>query len=294
MSAPVGLTNYFKTALLNRWNLLAVSGGLCFALLSGFPEVLLPLLLAAEIGYVAFRGAHPKFQAYVDAQEAARQRKAGSETSAQTLQKIMQVLPKPSLTRFEQLRTRCLDLRQIARELKQSDGADPRDTFDSFQIAGLDKLLWIFLRLLYTQFALAKFLEKTSVERIQTDIHEMENRLAQVPVDAAAPHTQKIRRTLEDNLQTCKDRLANFQKAQENHELVGLEIDRLENKIRTLAELAVNRQEPDFITGQVDQVAGSMLETEKTMNELQFATDLGPLDEEVPELVAAKQVHYII
>ena len=64
-----------------------------------------------------------------------------------------------------------------------------------------------------------------------------------------------------------------------------LEIDRLENKIKSLAELAVNRQEPDFISGQVDQVAGSMLETEKTMNELQFATGLAPLDEEVPELV---------
>ena len=71
------------------------------------------------------------------------------------------------------------------------------------------------------------------------------------------------------------------------------EIERLENKIRTLAELAVNRQEPDFISGQVDQVAGSMLETEKTMNELQFATGLAPLDEEIPELVFPKQINNI-
>src|SRR6185436_15441021 len=56
MSAPVSLTKYFKTALLNRWNLLATFGGLGVALLSGFPEVLLPLVLAAEIAYVAFRG----------------------------------------------------------------------------------------------------------------------------------------------------------------------------------------------------------------------------------------------
>jgi hypothetical protein len=38
--------------------------------------------------------------------------------------------------------------------------------------------------------------------------------------------------------------------------------------------MAVNRQEPDFISGQVDQVASSMLETERTMNELRFATGL--------------------
>lgn len=290
---PVGLTKYFKTAFLNRWNLLAISGGCGLALLSGFPGVLLPLFLAAEIGYLALLGSHPKFQAYIDAQEAARQRKAGSLTAAQTLQQIMQILPKQSLARFEQLRARCLELRQIASDLKQSDRADPQDTFDSFQLAGLDKLLWIFLRLLFTQYSLAKFLEKTSFEQIQADIQETEHRLSQASADDASPHIQKIRRTLEDNLQTCKDRLANYQKAQDNHELVGLEIDRLENKIRTLAELAVNRQEPDFISGQVDQVAGSMLETEKTMNELQFATGLGPLDEDIPELVAGKQVHYI-
>ena len=35
----------------------------------------------------------------------------------------------------------------------------------------------------------------------------------------------------------------------------------------------------------MDQVAASMMETEKTMNELQFATGLAPLDEEIPELV---------
>ena len=94
-----------------------------------------------------------------------------------------------------------------------------------------------------------------------------------------------MRHTLEDSLQTCKDRLANYEKAKANHELVQLEIDRLENKIKSLAELSVNRQESDFISGQVDQVAGSMLETEKTMNELQFATGLSPIDEDVPSLV---------
>ena len=100
-------------------------------------------------------------------------------------------------------------------------------------------------------------------------------------------HAQKMKRTLEDHLQTSRDRVLNFEKAQANHELVGLEIDRLENKITSLAELSVNRQDPDFIAGQVDQVAGSMFEMEKTMNDLQFATGLGPLEEDVPELMQA-------
>ena len=61
--------------------------------------------------------------------------------------------------------------------------------------------------------------------------------------------------------------------------MVKLEIDRLENKIQSLSEMAVNRQEPDFISGQVDQVANSMMETEKTMHELRFVTGLNNVDE---------------
>jgi hypothetical protein len=70
-----------------------------------------------------------------------------------------------------------------------------------------------------------------------------------------------------------------LQRARDNFDLVKLEIDRLENKIQSLSELAVNRQEPDYISGQVDQVAASMLETENTMNELRFVTGLDTVDE---------------
>jgi hypothetical protein len=77
-----------------------------------------------------------------------------------------------------------------------------------------------------------------------------------------------------------------------------LEIDRLENKIRSLSELAVNRQEPDYISGQVDQVAASMMETEKTMNDLRFVTGLDTVDEapsllqnEIAQPARAKQLN---
>jgi hypothetical protein len=90
-------------------------------------------------------------------------------------------------------------------------------------------------------------------------------------------------------LQTSRDRLSNLQRARDNFDLVKLEIDRLENKIRSLSELAVNRQEPEFISGQVDQVAASMLETENTMNELRFVTGLDSV-EEAPSLLQGEVV----
>jgi hypothetical protein len=287
----VGFGKYLKSAFFYHWNLLAFAGATGFALLSGKPDVVLPLVLAAEAAYLGLLASHPKFQKYVNAQEHKANSATTSKASGAALRQILTALPSSSLARFERLRGRCLELRQIAADLKRT-GADtgPDLSFDSMQMEGLDKLLWIFIRLLFTQYSLGKFLERTNVERMQVDIRQIEARLKDLDPQDQTSHTQKIRRTLEDNLQTSHDRLANYQKAQANYELVGLELDRLENKINSLAELAINRQEPDFIAGQVDAVAGSMLDLERTMNDLQFATGLAPLDEDVPELMTSPSV----
>ncbi|MCE5267878.1 MAG: hypothetical protein LLG00_08325, partial [Planctomycetaceae bacterium] len=102
------------------------------------------------------------------------------------------------------------------------------------------------------------------------------------------PRRQRVRAALQDNLETSRSRLANLAKAQENCQFIGLEIDRLENKIRSLSEMAINRQEPEFISSEVDHVASSMVDTERTMNELQFATGLETAESEPPPLLRAQ------
>lgn len=294
----MGFGKYIKTAFTNRWNLLWFGGAAAFALLTPIPDVIFAVVAAAEITYLGLLGTHPKFQAYVDAQQAKEVRSANSVSTQQTLERITQALPKELLDRFSALKARCLELQQIASELQQtSHGASPIP-FQNFQIAGLDRLLWIHLRLLFTQFALYRFLKQTSEEQIQSDIKRLESNLAEVPATSPNDKDQRVRKALEDNLQTSRDRLANLQRAHDNFDLVKLEIDRLENKIRSLSELAVNRQEPDYISGQVDQVAASMMETEKTMNDLRFVTGLESVDEapsllqnEIAQPARAKQLN---
>jgi DNA repair exonuclease SbcCD ATPase subunit len=269
---------YLKVAFTNHWNLLAFLGGAVFALISPAPDVLLPVVAAGELAYLGMLGTHPKFQAYVNAQEAKQTREATSVSAQETLDRITSSLPKELLDRFLALRTRCVELQQIAAELKHTGHGETHMPLESYQIEGLDRLLWIHLRLLFTQYALYRFLKQTSEEQIQADIRRLETRLAELPTGAETDQQQRVRKALEDNLQTSRDRLANLKRARDNFDLVKLEIDRLENKIRSLSELAVNRQEPDYISGQVDQVAASMLETEKTMNELQFVTGLDTVD----------------
>jgi hypothetical protein len=177
------------------------------------------------------------------------------------------------------LRSRCRNLQQIAAELKHTSTDDVHAPLENYQVEGLDRLLWIHLRLLFTHYALQRFLQQTKAEQIQADIKRLESHLAELPASDTEIQKQRVRKALEDNLQTSRDRLTNLQRARDNFDLVKLEIDRLENKIQSLSELAVNRQEPDYISGQVDQVAASMLETENTMNELRFVTGLDSVDE---------------
>jgi hypothetical protein len=203
----VGFGKYIKTAFTNRWNLLWFGGAAAFALLTPMPEVVLAIASAVEITYLGLLGTHPKFQAYVDAQQAKQARAATSVSTQQTLERITKSLPKELLDRFVALKTRCLELQQIAAELQQTSHGDSPMPLEHFQIAGLDRLLWIHLRLLFTQFALYRFLKQTSEEQIQADIKRLEAGLADLPAANANNQDQRVRKALEDNLQTSRDRL---------------------------------------------------------------------------------------
>jgi hypothetical protein len=278
-----------KTAFFYHWNLLAFGGAMGFAVLSGFGLVLCPVVLATEVAYLGFLGTHPRFQKFLEAQAAKGERAKAAAGPDQTLQQIMAALGPTAVQRFEALRTRCLELRQIAIGLKDPSRADAPLPLEELQLDGLDRLLWTFLRLLFTQHMLERFLQRTKEVQIQKTITNLEQSLKAQTEGTDDSQKQKVRKALEDSLETSRGRLANLQKARDNCELVRLEIDRLENKICSLSEMAVNRQEPDFIVRQVDQVASSMIQTERTMNDLQFATGL-TADEEVPRLIERQVV----
>jgi chemotaxis protein histidine kinase CheA len=278
-----------KSAFLYHWNLLAFLGGMGFAALTGHPDVFAPLVVAGEVAYLGLLGTHPKFRKYIEALEAKEERQKGAVSAEQNAQRILHALPDKLVRRFENLRSRCLELRQIALELKEPEPSGSPPPLEELQLAGLDRLLWIYLRLLFTQHMLERFFQKANEAQLLEDIKALEQRIRRTPEGPDAPQKQKLRKSLEDNLETCRARLANFQKARDNKELVQVEIERLENKIQSLSELAINRQEPDFISGQVDQVVGSMVQTERTMNELQFATGLEMVDEEIPAILRRGQ-----
>jgi hypothetical protein len=281
----VGLGKYIKKAFLYHWNLLAFMGAMGFAILSGHPDVGMPLVLAGEVAYLGFLGTHPRFQKYVDAQEHKTER---ARADAEAVERLLQALPPAQLRRFQELRDRCQELRQIAEQLRAPDGGDSIRSLDELQLSDLDRLLWIYLRTLYTQHMLGRFLANTSADQIKAEIRRVEDRIRRLEKEPESANRTRLRQSLQGNLETGRSRLANLEKARENQELLQAEIENLETKIQSITELAINRSDAGAITGQVEEITRGLVRTEQTINDLGFATDVPAFDLTVPNILARK------
>jgi hypothetical protein len=281
----VGLGKYIKKAFLYQWNLLVFLGGLGFAVLSGHSDVAIPLVLAAETAYLGFVGTHPRFQRLVDAQEHKTSR---AQADVEAVERLQKSLPPAQLRRFQALRDRCLALRQIAEQLREPGGADSLRSLDELQLSDLDRLLWIYLRMLYTQHMLERFFENTSADQIQAEVRRLEDRIRRLEKEPDSGNRSRIRQSLEANLETGHARLSNLAKARENHELLQAEIENLETKIQSITELAINRGDAAAITGEVEQITQGLIRTEQTINDLGFASGAEAFDLTVPTILSRK------
>jgi hypothetical protein len=281
--SKASLGDYVKAAFKWHWNLLALGAGVVVAYVSGQPQTVLPLIAAAELTYLAGLVSIPKFRSYVE-----RTKSGVSSNSApppvpindQVANMLAELAPGPR-DRFQQLKTRCETMQRLAR--KVTGGVAPDETSNTMRNEGLDKLLWVFLRLLYSQQGLWRFLEEANARELEVQLERLEARrkkLGEVP-------DERLLKSLVDAIATTTMRLDNVRAAKNNSEFVDLELERIESKIMALSEMAVNNQNPDYITTQVDAVADSISVTESAMKELNYLTGLSnDMQREPPKILA--------
>src|SRR2546422_9210406 len=272
----MGIAHYLWRAFTSPWNLLAVFGGAAAAVLTPWPDVLPPLMGAGGAISLGAPVSWPRYRQAIEAEDA---NKARVERRAQSpsLNQLLVGLTPDAQTRFNALRKRCLEMRSIAR-------AGRPDTVDGTTDAwtpALDRLLFGFLRLLGQQNSLLRFLGLTTVQELTKRRDELKKRLA----DAKGSGDDRMIRSLEESTAIADQRLDNYQKAVKNGEFAALELDRVETKIQALIELAANRQDPDFLSSQVDAAAASMDHTEATLNQLQQITGVNDQLDEVPAIL---------
>ncbi len=279
-----GTGDYLREAFLFRWNLLFFLGGVAGAALTPLAPVLLPLVGAAELTYLAGLVSVPRFRAAIDAKihaSNAASAPSGPSVPPVSLVTMLSGLPADARARFERLHARCVEMRGIAAGVRGAAG-DQGSSAEEIRTPGLDRLLWLFLRLLLSKAALNRFLQTMNEQEIATRLDELRKSLAAAQGSGG---DERVVRSLQDSIAMGELRLDNFGRARKNAEFVSIELDRIEGKIQALAEMAVNRQDPDFLSSQVDSAAESMRQTEKAVSELQHLTGLADQLEEPPAIL---------
>jgi hypothetical protein len=234
-------------------------------------------------------GATDEAKAAIDAKAHAAQGTTPAETTtAPSLVVMLAGLPGDLRRRFEQLHGRCVEMRHLAVGVRGASGRDAGSA-EEIRTPGLDRLLWLFLRLLMSKNALDRFLQTMSSEEIKTRLEQLKKDLAtaQHAVTDGAAGDDRIVRSLQDSVAMAELRLDNYDRAKKNAQFVSIELDRMESKIQALAEMAVNRQDPDLISSQVDSAAESMRQTEKAVSELQHLTGLADELQDPPPILDA-------
>ena len=286
------MLDYLKAAFLFRWNLLAFLGGTAAAAIAA-PDVLLPLVAAGEVAYLAGLISFPKFRAAIDA------RVAGDSTTAagvvppplpqpSPLVPMLRSLPPEARKRFERLHERSKDMGTIAAGVRGTAGI--QSTSEGSRAPGLDRLLWLFLRLLVSKAALDRFLQAINQQDIATSLEHLRTSLANAQNDG----DERVTRSLQDSIAMAELRLDNYNRAQKNAQFVVVELDRIEHKIQALSEMSVNSQDPDFLSSQVDSAAESMRQTEKAMSELQHLTGVSEAQQAEPPAILESDLREVL
>jgi hypothetical protein len=266
MGRRAGFVDYIKTAFLWHWNLLAVGAGASLAILSGKPDMIIPLVMAGELLYLGMLATRPRFQKAVDA------KLAFSDTSTaddlKLMQQIRTQLKPEAWARFEGLRERCLSLDRLAEQIRGPQAGKSTEVQD-LQTESLERLLWMFLKLIYSEDALDRFLRGTNRNQLQVQITAAEKDLSTAK---SGNRSDKLQRSIEDKLQTLKQRLTNLERADENRELLRAEIDRIEQKVNAISEMSISGRDPADVSAQVDGIADGVSVTEEAIKKLDMPT----------------------
>ncbi len=263
-----GLGGALKRAFTWRWHLLGLGAGAAVAVLSGVPLLCLPFLAAAEIGYFGFLGINPRFQNVLKGQRKSPPPLPINPT--QRFQQLMAFLSPADAERFETLRHRCMELVTLRRGMTEKEGSPDADDFRS---ESLDRMLWLFLKLLHQRSGLERFLGATRREQIEAELKSAELQLttARSRDQSSGLPESRLTTSVHDRVVTIRERLDNHQKASDGLELVTAEIDKTEQQITHLCEVGMTMSDSVGLSVQIDSISASLQSSEKILSQSSFS-----------------------
>lgn len=276
-----GLTAALKRSFTWHWHLLGLGAGVAAAVISGVPFLWLPFLAAAEVGYLGFLGLNPRFQNVLKGQ--AKMPPPLPVDPRLRFQQLMAFLNPTDAERFETLRHRCMELVKLRRSMSAKEGTSG---VDDFRGESLDRMLWLFLKLLHQRSGLEKFLGATRREIIEAELRSAEQQLAtaQERHKSSGLPESRLATSIRDRVTTIRERLDNHRNAAESLELVTAEIDKTEQQITHLCEVGMTMSDSAGLSVQIDTISQSLQSSEKIFSEASFSQIYD--DEPAPPLLS--------
>jgi hypothetical protein len=272
-----GLAAYLRRAFVYHWNLGLLSVAVAGSLLSPWPDAMLPLVGALEALYLGGMVGLPRFREAIDAAANAEQRR---DTTAPTVTDLIAGLGLESQKRFIALRRRCAEMQRLASELRGADAVG--DVAGTMRTSGLNQLLWGFLRLLHHQAALTKLLASMDGADIALRSRQIADGLAK----AQASNDERLIKSFQERAATAAARQEHFERTRKDVDFVNAELDRIEDKIHALSEMAVNQSDANALSAQIDATAASMQATESRLSEFQTSSAAFPDLDAAPALLS--------
>ena len=116
--------------------------------------------------------------------------------------KILKTLLRGVEQRFRCLMDQCEELCNITRHYRSAQAGDETDAdLAELRLDVQDRLLWLFLQMLYTEHVRNRFFDTTAIDRIEREIHQVEKWLERERDRLQTPQRQRIAATLWDNLE---------------------------------------------------------------------------------------------
>ena len=261
VSSREGVGQALKRAFGWHWHLLGLGTGIAFAVLSGVPALFLPFLAAAEVAYLGLLGMNPRFQAVLRGKETAVENKVDA-VAARRYEQLMSFLSPEDETRFALLRRRCLELMELRSSMDAKDGDSG---VNDFRAESLDRMLWLFLKLLHQRSGLERFLKTTQPGDIEAELLSAESQFtaAEERDKAAGLPEGRLTTSIRERISTIRDRLENYRKAAESLELVTAEIDKTEQQITHLCEVGMTMRDSAGLSVQIDSISESLQSSEQ-------------------------------
>jgi hypothetical protein len=259
--------NYWKEAFLDQYNLIPLLG---FAALGILAWPFWMLGAAYEIAWMGIVPASARFQRRVRAARLATERAEGEASE----EELAGGLDAASRGRYDQVARLCEKIEA------QADAAEPaKRAILMLSLSKLGPLRKSFLRMLASLHALDEWLQVVDASALQRSLEKVERE-----IEASSP---KVRKVKERNRDILKERLARFQRAHEDRELLVAQLDTVENTLKLIRDDLVTLDNPQSVSDQIDLAVSGVQEGERLFREIEGLTT-GVEDEAAPEAAAAE------